>query len=243
MMTVKEVSKLTGISIRTLQYYDRIGLLRPARRTDSGYRLYDDSSLETLKQILLFRELQFPLKEIRAFMTVPGYNREKALDQQIGLLNLRKRHLEQLILYAENMKEKKGDPMDFSAFDTRTLKEYEKRAKSEWGNTDAYREYETRTKNWTRSDYSTFADDLMQLFAEFGQMKNLPPDDPKPQAQVRKLQKYITDHMYRCTDEILLSLGDAYESGGEFTKNIDAAGGEGTARFTAEAIRSCCRNS
>ena len=145
MMTVKEVSQLAGISIRTLQYYDRIGLLQPAERTESGYRLYDGASLETLKQIMLFRELQFPLKEIRAIMTLPGYSREKALDQQIGLLNLRKRRLEQLIHYAENMKEKRGNPMDFTAFDTRTLEEYEKRATSEWGNTDAYREYEART--------------------------------------------------------------------------------------------------
>lgn len=240
MMTVNEVSKLTGISIRTLQYYDRIGLLRPAERTESGYRLYDGASLETLQQILLFRELQFPLKEIRAIMTVPGFNRDKALDQQIALLKLRKDHLEQLIRYAIEMKEKRENGMDFSAFDTAKLEEYEKQAKEDWGSTDAYREYEGRTRNWTRSDYSAFADDLMRLFAEFGQMKNLQPDDPEPQAQVRKLQKFITDHMYRCTDEILLSLGAAYESGGEFTKNIDAAGGEGTARFTAEAIRRCC---
>ena len=65
MMTVHEVSSLTGVSIRTLQYYDRIGLLRPAGYTDAGYRLYDDAVLDTLQQILLFRELEFPLKDIK----------------------------------------------------------------------------------------------------------------------------------------------------------------------------------
>ncbi len=239
-MTVIEVSRLTGISIRTLQYYDRIGLLQPAERTEAGYRLYDDTSLETLQQILLFRELQFPLKDIRTIMTSPYYNREKALDQQIRLLELRKEHLEQLIHYANDIKEKGVDHMSFTAFDSQTLREYEKQAKAEWGNTEAFREYEERTKSWTRRDYSAFAEELMRLFAEFGQMKNLPPDRPEPQAQVRKLQKYISDHMYNCTDEILLSLAGAYESGGDFTKNIDAAGGEGTAAFTAEAIRCCC---
>ena len=65
MMTVKEVSDLTGVSIRTLQYYDKIGLLYPAHRTQAGYRLYDDAALERLQQILLFRELEFSLEDIR----------------------------------------------------------------------------------------------------------------------------------------------------------------------------------
>ena len=240
MMIVNEVSKLTGVSIRALQYYDKIGLLHPAERTEAGYRLYDRASLEALQQVLLFRELQFPLKDILTIMTDPNYDREKALDQQIALLKLRKEHLEQLIRYANDMKEKRTDHMSFTAFDTKKLKEYEKQAKEEWGNTSAYREYEARTKNWSRHDYSVFADDLMRLFAEFGQMKNLSPDGPEPQAQVKKLQKYISDHMYNCTDEILLGLASAYTDGGEFTRNIDAAGGEGTAAFTAAAIRHCC---
>lgn len=82
MMTVKEVSRLTGISIRTLQYYDKLGLL-PAMRTGSGYRLYDDAALERLQQILLFRELEFPLRDIRTILDNPNFDRRKALSQQI----------------------------------------------------------------------------------------------------------------------------------------------------------------
>ena len=88
MRTVHEVSELTGVSIRTLQYYDRIGLLHPAEYTEAGYRLYDDAALETLQQILLFRELEFPLKDIRRILQSPSFDRQKALDQQIGLLEL-----------------------------------------------------------------------------------------------------------------------------------------------------------
>ena len=80
MMTVNEVSKLTGVSIRTLQYYDSIGLLKPTEYTESGYRLYDDTSLERLQQILLFKELEFPLKEIKTIIDAPGFDRNKALD-------------------------------------------------------------------------------------------------------------------------------------------------------------------
>ena len=86
MMTVHEVSKLTGVSIRTLQYYDKIGLLRPAQYTDAGYRLYDDAALETLQQILLFRELEFPLKDIGEIIGSPDFDRSKALEQQIERL-------------------------------------------------------------------------------------------------------------------------------------------------------------
>ena len=96
MMTVKEASRLTGISIRTLQYYDKLGLL-PAMRTESGYRLYDDAALERLQQILLFRELEFPLRDIRTILDNPNFDRRKALRQQIELLTLKKQHLEDLI--------------------------------------------------------------------------------------------------------------------------------------------------
>lgn len=81
MMTVNEVSKLTGVSARTLQYYDTIGLLKPSRYTESGYRLYDDTALERLQQILLFKELEFPLKEIKEIIDAPDFDRNKALEQ------------------------------------------------------------------------------------------------------------------------------------------------------------------
>ena len=92
MMTVKKVSDLTGVSVRTLQYYDKIGLLSPTELTDAGYRLYDNTALERLQQILLFRELEFPLKEIKAILDSPNYDSKKALSQQIELLELKKQH-------------------------------------------------------------------------------------------------------------------------------------------------------
>ena len=104
MMTVNEVSKLTGVSIRTLQYYDKIGLLHPAKYTEAGYRLYNDAALETLQQILLFRELEFPLKDIKEIISRPDFDRSKALEQQIKLLTLKKEHIENLIDLAKGIK-------------------------------------------------------------------------------------------------------------------------------------------
>lgn len=88
MRTVNEVSKLTGVSIRALQYYDKMGLLAPSGYTASGYELYDDTALETLQQILLLKELEFPLKEIAKILSSPGFDR-KSIDQQIELLLLK----------------------------------------------------------------------------------------------------------------------------------------------------------
>ena len=121
MMTVHEVSKLAGVSIRTLQYYDKIGLLHPSKYSDAGYRLYADTDLERLQQILLFRELEFPLKDIRKIMESPDYDRNKALNQQITLLKLKKDHLANLIDFAMKVSSQKHT--DFSEFYLSKLEE------------------------------------------------------------------------------------------------------------------------
>ena len=117
MRTVNEVSKLTGVSIRTLQYYDSIGLLKPTEYTEVGYCLYDEEALERLQQILLFRELEFPLKEIKDIIYNPKFNKEKVLEQQIELLVLKKEHIENLIDFARRIKTMGVNKTDFKVFD------------------------------------------------------------------------------------------------------------------------------
>lgn len=241
MMTVNEVSKLTGVSIRTLQYYDKIGLLHPAKYTGSGYRLYDDTALEKLQQILLFRELEFPLKDIKAIMDNPKFDRSKALEQQIALLTLKKEHLENLIGLARGIKTIGVDKMDFTAFDTRKIDEYAAQAKASWGNTPEYREFQEKSKNRTVEEDKMIRTQMMAVFAEFGSMLELGPDSQKVQSQVKKLQDFITRNFYNCSDEILYSLGKMYAGGGDFTENIDKAGGKGTAEFVFKAIKIYCK--
>lgn len=240
MMTVNEVSKLTKVSIRTLQYYDKIGLLKPTNFTQSGYRLYDDTALETLQQILLFRELEFPLKEIKKIIEQPDFDRKRALEQQIEMLTMKKEHLENLINFARGIKAIGGKTMDFSAFDTSKIDAYSKQAKEQWGNTAAYKEYEEKEKQRTNDEDGVIANEFMQLFGEFGAMKSLDPKEDIVQVQVKKLQDYITKTFYNCTNEILSGLGQMYAGGGEFTDNIDGVGGVGTAEFTDRAIQIYC---
>ena len=240
MMTVNEVSKLTGVSIRTLQYYDKIGLLNPAGYTQAGYRLYDDTSLETLQQILLFRELEFPLKDIKKIIESPSFDRGKALEQQITLLMLKKEHIENLINLARGIKTIGVKNMDFSAFDTRKIDEYEAQAKASWGTTPEFHEYEEKAKDRTVEQQKSINIQMMNIFAEFGEIREEDPASEKAQNLVKKLQEFITEHFYTCSNEILASLGKMYAGGGEFTTNIDKAGGVGTAEFASKSIVIYC---
>ena len=240
MMTVNEVSKLTGVSIRTLQYYDKIGLLKPIEYTQSGYRLYDDTSLERLQQILLFRELEFPLKEIKEIIDAPNFDRDKALSQQIELLTIKKEHLEDLIDFARKIRKSGEKEMDFKVFDTTKMDEYTKQAKEQWGQTAAYKEYEEKSAKQSPEEQKEAWKNLMQIFIEFGEMKDKLPNDEVVQLQVKKLQDYISKHFYKCSKEILKGLGEMYAAGGEFTENIDKASGSGTAVFAAKAIEIYC---
>ena len=238
MFTVNEVSKIAGISIRTLQYYDKIGLLPPSGFTDSGYRLYDENSLERLQTILLFRELEFPLKEIKKIIENPNFDREKALSEQIKLLKIRREQIDSLISLAEKLKNKEEKTLDFSVFDKTKLKEYEAEAKEKWGKTSAFKEYEEKGRS--NDDNSFIAGEMMKIFEEFGRISGGSPESGEAQELVKKLQAFITENYYNCTDEILSGLGKMYVFDERFTKNIDKAGGIGTAEFVSKAIATFC---
>ena len=206
MRTVNEVSKLTGVSVRTLHHYDAIGLLKPTAFTDAGYRLYDDTALE----------------------------------QQITLLTLKKEHLKNLLGLAREIKEIGVNRMDFTAFDTSKIDDYAAEAKAAYGQTPEYAEFAEKSKGRTNEETQRLNMQMMAIFTEFGTMNELPPNSEKVQTQVKKLQNFISEHFYNCSDEVLYSLGSMYSGDGRFTENINKAGGEGTAQFVFEAIRQYC---
>ena len=241
MRTVHEVSELTGVSIRTLQYYDKVGLLRPAARSDAGYRLYDEGDLARLQQILLFRELEFSLKDIRGIIESPRFDRTRALQQQIKLLELKRDHIDGLIELAREMLSMGKKANGFEAFDTSKLDEYAAQAKASWGTTPEWKEYEQKSKGRTRDQEQALAKGMMEIFAEFGAIRDQDPASEAAQALVNKLQSYISEHFYTCSNEILLSLSKMYGGGGSMTENIDKVGGPGTGEFSARAIAIHCK--
>jgi len=122
MRTVKEISDITGISVRTLHYYDEIGLLKPTEKSEKGYRLYDDRALETLQQILFFREFDMPLKEIRAILDSPALDQSQILQMQRNMLVRKKERLERLIASIDDIL-KGENKMDFEVFGKNELEE------------------------------------------------------------------------------------------------------------------------
>lgn len=122
MRTVKEISDITGISVRTLHYYDEIGLLKPTDKSEAGYRLYDDKALETLQQILFFREFDISLRDIKAVMDDPALEKNKILQMQQKMLMAKKERLERLIASIDDIL-KGENRMDFAVFSKTEIEE------------------------------------------------------------------------------------------------------------------------
>ena len=240
MKTVKQISSITGISVRTLHHYDAIGLLKPTAVTEAGYRLYDDEALNLLQQILVFRELGFPLKDIQALLDADEAERSEALQQQIRLLEEKRVKLQSRISLAAFVKLTGVKNMNFEEFDAKQLDDRAAQAKALWGKTEAYREFQTKSKGRSRETDKALGDDLMGLFRELGTMKDLSAADPAVQQWVAQLQGFITAHYYTCTKQILFGLGQMYADGG-MTENIDHAGGPGTGAFAKQAIEIYCK--
>lgn len=243
MWTVSQMSRISGVSVRTLHHYDAIGLLIPSQLSPAGYRLYDQAALERLYLILQFRELEFPLREIRSMLDAPQFDAKDALEKQIHLLELRKARLDRLIHQARQIQKSGVNSMSFKSWDKTEMQRYAAEAKRRWGATDAYQEYERRAADQPADQAEQDGAGLIALFAEFGALRDASPAGPEAQALTARLQQYITDHYYTCTKQILQCLGQMYTAGDSMTQNIDAAGGPGTAEFAAQAIQYFCSQS
>ena len=238
-MTVKEVSRLCGVSVRTLHYYDGIGLLRPKRRSGAGYRIYGEEELLRLQQILFFRELGFPLREIRDIMENPSFDARDALEKQRELLEMKRRRISGLIRLVDQAL--KGEQaMSFQEFDESKIEEAKKKYASEvkerWGSTEAYAQSEAKTARYTKEDWRRVQGEAEEIFRKFAAHMEQAPDDPAVQALVREWQEHITRNYYACTDEILAGLGEMYACDERFQKNLDSYA-QGLAGFMSRAIR------
>ena len=234
-MQIKKFAELTGVSVRTLHYYDEIGLLKPSSVDRfTGYRYYDESSVLRMQEILFYRELDFSLKSIAEILSSPNYDREKALKEQKKLLTLKKERLERLILSIDNAV--KGENV-MSAFDNSEFEAYKAEAKEKWGNTKAYAEFSEKTKAYSKERFADINTGLEYIFRDFAELmqSGAEPCSNEVQALVKKLQAYITDNYYTCTDEILTGLGQMYMADERFKNNIDKYA-SGTAEFVSKAI-------
>ncbi len=239
-MQIKDFAEFTGVSVRTLHYYDEIGLLTPAFVDRStGYRFYDENSLLRMQEILFYRELDFSLKSIGEILSSPNYDKNKALKEQKHLLTLKKERLERLISAIDGAVN--GEYV-MKAFDNSEFEKHKDEVKEKWGKTDAYREHAQRTKNYSKQKWNDLAAGMDHIMAEFAlcMRKDETPDSAVAQILVKLLQNHITENYYLCTNEILVCLGQMYVADERFKNNIDKHA-DGTAAFICEAIEVYCR--
>ena len=243
-MQINEFAKLAGVSVRTLHYYDEIGLLKPAFVDEqNGYRFYDEISLERMQEVLFYRELDFELKSIAEILSSPDYDKQKALAEQRKLLILKKERLERIIDALDGAEKGTIIMTAFDNSDYETARNrYEAEAKQRWGETDAYKEQAEKTANYNKDQWQAVTDGLMTVLAKFAQCmkEGHAPDSDEAQVLVKELQNYITENYYTCTNEILAGLGQMYVADERFKNNIDKHT-PGTAAFISESIAAYCK--
>ena len=236
MMTVAQMRRRTGVSVRTLHHYDQIGLLKPTTVTEAGYRLYDDTALDKLYMILVYRELGLSLNEIGSILDAPDYDRNRVLEHQIKLMQERAEKLQNRISFARGILMLGVKYMDFEGFDPKKIDEYSQQAKTLYGKTDAYKEFEQKQKGRTKEQEKDLNAQVMNFFARLGKMRPCAPDSEEAQNWAKELQAFFTEHFYTCTPQILKGLAESYAGGGSMTENIDRVGGEGTGAFAKQVI-------
>ncbi|MBQ4267419.1 MAG: MerR family transcriptional regulator [Clostridia bacterium] len=240
-MQIKEFSLLTKVSVRTLHYYDEIGLLKPDEvDRENGYRYYGERAFEKMLEILFLRELGFSLKSIKEILSSPTYNKKEAFRKQKELLKLKKERIEKMISVLEEAEKGELKIMTIDNSYEKTRKQYETEVKEKWGSTDAYKESQQKTATYSKEKWNDVSSGLDEVIAEFAKAKAEGKTAADSTSLAEKLQQYITDNFYTCTKEILAGLGEMYVLDERFKENIDKHG-EGTAEFMREAIGIYCR--
>ncbi|AWB46025.1 MerR family transcriptional regulator [Paenibacillus sp. CAA11] len=248
MYRVKEVAKMVGITIRTLHHYDEIGLFRPEQVSPAGYRYYSAADLEKLQQVLFYRELGFPLAEIKEMLDSSSFDRKFALQNHRQLLVRKKERLEQLIATVDKtLRSMKGETLMkseemFDGFDMTVIEEHKRKyaeeARRKYGG-KMMDEVEKRTGAYTPGDWERLTLETERLYQRVIAAMDRGPADPEVQEAVRELREQITSNFYDCTPEIFRGLGDLYVQDERFTRNIDRHK-TGLAAFLREAMHIYC---
>mgnify|MGYP001119511789 CR=1 FL=1 len=235
MLKVKQVAELAGISIRTLHHYDEIGLLEPSK-TESGYRLYSSADLDNLQQILFFRELDFPLKEIKKIMNDTSFDSEQALRRHRKMLVEKSVQINKMIKTIDKtLKYRKGEinmsnKEKFTGFDFSKDNSYEKEARERWGD----KVVNESNKN-IKGREKQIADEMNEIYHELAKIRHLSPDSSEAQTAINKWYNFL-NKIGDYSLEAFEGLGQIYVADERFTKNIDKFG-DGLAKFMCDAMK------
>jgi DNA-binding transcriptional MerR regulator len=240
--TVKQLAKLAGVSVRTLHYYDEIGLLKPTYIKDNGYRCYEEMELLKLEQILFFKELEFPLEHIIRIITAPNFNTLEVLVDQKKFLELKKARIVSMLKTIDitiNSLKGGGKIMNGTIATTQDqIEEYKKEAKKRWGDTEAYKQSVERTKHWTKEDYKRLTEDAKKFTQELADTMDKGFDSPEFQELISKHHKGI-ETFYDCSPDMYRALAEMYVSDPRFKAYYDKFR-PGLAKFMQKAINYYC---
>lgn len=240
--TVNMLAKVAGVSVRTLHYYDEIGLLNPSSVKENGYRGYEEKERLKLEQILFFKELDFPLEEIINIMNSPSFDIHKALIEQRKYLKLKRARINNLLntLNKTIITLKNGGKLMPSRISNmqNQIDEYKKEAKERWGNTETYRQSQERTKNWTKADYTKLAEDGVKFNRELAEVMERGYDSPEFQALIAKHYAGM-QVFYDCSLEMYRGLGEMYVTDPRFRETYDQFK-PGLAEVMKQAINYYC---
>ncbi|WP_100402799.1 MerR family transcriptional regulator [Bacillus sp. FJAT-42315] len=237
-MRVKEVSDLVGISVRTLHHYDEIGLLVPDEVTEAGYRLYSNDNLETLQQILFFRELDFPLKKIKEVINSPSFDREEALQLHRKMLLEKRQRIDRMLgTIDQTIQHMKGEinmsnKEKFAGFDF-SHNPYEQEARERWGD-QAVDESNKKIGNITKDEQKEMSKEWDVIYKKLAALRHHSPASQEAQEVIKEWYNFL-NKMGNYSLEAFKGLGQMYVDDERFTKNIDQYG-EGLARFMRDAM-------
>lgn len=241
--TIKEIADLAGVTTRTLRYYDEIGLLNPAITGDNGYRYYDQDSLLRLQQILFFRELDVPLKDIHHIMSQPDFNLVVALENHRTSLQHKAKKLNKLIGTIDHtITTIKGESdmsaeQYFAGFDE---SQYEAEVKERWGDTSQYAESQRKWAGYSEEQKDAIKAEGERLTLRMvGENPNLTPDDPDVQEAVGEYYAYINKYFYTCDVGFLRGLADMWVGDPRFASNYESIR-PGGAEFVRDAVHIFC---
>lgn len=262
-LTVSEVARVSGVSVRTLHHYEEIGLLLPAARSASGYRLYRREDLLRLQQILFYRELGFALEQIRQVLSAPERERTRSLREQRGLLAEKIEHLQRVLGAVDRALRDAGAPTpqpthpqdreeppmtapttpttpatDEELFEVfgKDVREHEPEVRARWGHTESYRESARRTGAYTKDDWAAIKAEDEQLLAELSAAlaQGLAASDEPVLALAERHRLHIDRWFYPCSPAMHAGLGQMYLADARFTAHYEAVR-PGLAAFVAAA--------
>lgn len=239
--SVSQAARLAGVSVRTLRYYDEIGLLRPSEVTPAGYRSYDDEAMAVLQQIVFYRELDLPLEQIGRILSAPDNDRTEALRKHRTLLLMKRQRLDDMLRLVDEtiggiaMYDERPKP---TQADWEAVKEqYAQEAADRWGNTEAFLESREKHAGYSPEQEAAIGAEMEEIFSAFGTCGD--PAGPEGQTLVRRWQDHITKYHYHCTNGILACLGQMYANDPRFKEGLEKYG-PGTAQRMSDAIAAYC---